>query len=124
MKIKVIIHDAEEGGYWAEIPALPGCFTQAETWQELIKNIYEAIECHLLAIEEENNKIIEDSNQVIGIAIETELNKTDEQIEEIRRQLLNKGIDEDIVHLVGTIPIRDIDYKKDIQLAISERHKY
>lgn len=51
MKIKVIIHDAEEGGYWAEIPALPGCFTQAETWQELITNIYEAIECHLLAMQ-------------------------------------------------------------------------
>jgi predicted RNase H-like HicB family nuclease len=69
MKIKVIIHDAEEGGYWAEIPALPGCFTQADTWQELLTNIYEAIECHLLAMEEENNKIIEDSNQVIEIAI-------------------------------------------------------
>jgi len=50
MKIKVIIHDAEEGGYWAEIPALLGCFTQADTWQELIQNIYEAIECHLLAM--------------------------------------------------------------------------
>jgi predicted RNase H-like HicB family nuclease len=50
VKIKVIIHDAEEGGYWAEIPALPGCFTQADTWQELIKNIYEAIKCHLLAM--------------------------------------------------------------------------
>jgi predicted RNase H-like HicB family nuclease len=33
-------------------------FTQADTWQELIKNIYEAIECHLLAIEEENKKNI------------------------------------------------------------------
>jgi predicted RNase H-like HicB family nuclease len=69
MKIKVIIHDAEEGGYWAEVPALPGCFTQADTWQELIKNIYEAIECHLLAMEEENSKILDDTNQVIEIAI-------------------------------------------------------
>jgi hypothetical protein len=58
------------------------------------------------------------------VSTEIGLNKTDEQIEEIRRQLLNKGIDEDIVDLVGTIPIRDIDYKKDIRLAISERHKY
>ena len=31
MKIQAIIHEAEEGGYWAEVPALPGCFTQAET---------------------------------------------------------------------------------------------
>ena len=44
MKLKVIIHQAEEGGLWAEIPALPGCVTQAETMEELIPNIYEAVE--------------------------------------------------------------------------------
>jgi len=44
MKLKVIIHTAEEGGLWAEVPALPGCVTQAETAEELITNIYEAIE--------------------------------------------------------------------------------
>jgi predicted RNase H-like HicB family nuclease len=44
MKLKVIIHAAEEGGLWAEIPALPGCLTQAETMEELIPNIYEAVE--------------------------------------------------------------------------------
>lgn len=47
MKIKVIVHQAEEGGYWAEVPAIPGCVTQGETWEELIKNIYEAIEACL-----------------------------------------------------------------------------
>jgi predicted RNase H-like HicB family nuclease len=44
MKLKVIIHQAEEGGYWAEVPAIPGCFTQGDTWDELIQNLYEAIE--------------------------------------------------------------------------------
>jgi predicted RNase H-like HicB family nuclease len=44
MKLKVIIHKAEEGGLWAEVPALPGCVTQAETREELLLNIYEAIE--------------------------------------------------------------------------------
>lgn len=44
MKLKVIIHEAEEGGPWAEIPALPGCVTQTETLEELIPNIYEAVE--------------------------------------------------------------------------------
>jgi predicted RNase H-like HicB family nuclease len=34
MKLKVIIHHAEEGGYWAEVPALPGCATQGETFEE------------------------------------------------------------------------------------------
>ncbi len=44
MKIKVIVHDAEEGGYWAEVPAIPGCATQGETFEELLRNLYEAIE--------------------------------------------------------------------------------
>lgn len=44
MKIKVVIHEAEEGGYWAEVPALPGCATQGETFEELLENLYEAIE--------------------------------------------------------------------------------
>ncbi len=44
MKLKAVIHEAEEGGYWAEIPAIPGCATQGETFEELLKNIYEAVE--------------------------------------------------------------------------------
>ena len=44
MKFKVIIHDAEEGGFWAEVPAIPGCATQGETFEELLQNLYEAID--------------------------------------------------------------------------------
>jgi predicted RNase H-like HicB family nuclease len=44
MKIKVVVHEAEEGGYWAEVPAIPGCATQGETIEELLKNAYEAVE--------------------------------------------------------------------------------
>ena len=48
MKIKVVVHDAEEGGFWAEVPAMPGCATQAETMDELLRNLHEAIEGCLL----------------------------------------------------------------------------
>jgi predicted RNase H-like HicB family nuclease len=44
MKIKVVVHEAEEGGYWAEVPALPGCASQGETFEELLKNVHEAVE--------------------------------------------------------------------------------
>lgn len=44
MKLKVVIHEAEEGGYWAEVPAIPGCATQGETFEELLQNLYEAVE--------------------------------------------------------------------------------
>ncbi len=44
MKIKVVIHEAQEGGYWAEVPSIPGCATQGETFEELLRNLYEAVE--------------------------------------------------------------------------------
>jgi len=47
MKLKVLIHKAEEGGFWGEVPALPGCFSQGETVPELLENLREAILCHL-----------------------------------------------------------------------------
>lgn len=52
MKIKVVIHEAEEGGFWAEVPAIPGCATQGETYEELLANLHEAIEgCLSLDVE-------------------------------------------------------------------------
>ncbi len=47
MKLKVVVHEAEEGGFWAEVPAIPGCATQGDTFEELLKNIYEAVEACL-----------------------------------------------------------------------------
>jgi predicted RNase H-like HicB family nuclease len=43
MKFKAIVHQAEEGGFWAEVPAIPGCATQGETMDELLANLKEAI---------------------------------------------------------------------------------
>lgn len=42
--LKVIVHEAEEGGYWAEVPSLPGCATQGDSLDELLLNIHEAVE--------------------------------------------------------------------------------
>ena len=47
MKLKVVIHEAEEGGYWAEVPAILGCATQSHTFEDLLRNLYEAIEACL-----------------------------------------------------------------------------
>ncbi len=44
MKLKAIIYPAEEGGYWAEVPALPGCITEGDTMEEIINNLQDAIE--------------------------------------------------------------------------------
>ncbi|MBN2312005.1 MAG: type II toxin-antitoxin system HicB family antitoxin [Candidatus Hydrogenedentes bacterium] len=44
MKVKAVIHEAKEGGYWAEVPAIPGCATQGETFEEVLHHICEAVE--------------------------------------------------------------------------------
>ena len=44
MKLKIIVHEAEEGGYWAEVPSIPGCATQGDSFEELLQNLYEAVE--------------------------------------------------------------------------------
>jgi predicted RNase H-like HicB family nuclease len=44
MRIKVVVHEAEEGGFWAEVPAIPGCATEGDTMDDLIRNLHEAIE--------------------------------------------------------------------------------
>ena len=49
MKVKIVVHEAEEGGYWAEVPAIPGCVSQGETMEDLLNNIRDAIEACLSA---------------------------------------------------------------------------
>lgn len=49
---KAIIHDSEEGGYWAEIPAIPGCVTQGDTMAELHANLQEALRGCLAVLNE------------------------------------------------------------------------
>jgi predicted RNase H-like HicB family nuclease len=49
MILRAIVHPAEEGGFWAEVPSLPGCMTEGETLEELRENLREAVEGWLQA---------------------------------------------------------------------------
>jgi len=51
MEYTVLVHQAEEGGFWAEVPELPGCLSQGETIEEALSNSREAIEAHLMALQ-------------------------------------------------------------------------
>ncbi len=44
MKLKVLVHPADEGGFWAEVPALPGCVSEGDSFEEVIANLREAAE--------------------------------------------------------------------------------
>ena len=66
MEYTIIMHPAEEGGYWVEVPALPGCLSQGETIEEALANIKEAIEAHLIAIKKEGKKTPKDQILVMS----------------------------------------------------------
>ena len=68
MHLKVLIHEAEEGGYWAEVPALKGCVSEGESYDETVSNIKEAIEGWL---ESQNDPDIIDSNCTIFYNIDS-----------------------------------------------------
>jgi predicted RNase H-like HicB family nuclease len=66
MEYTILIHQAEEGGYWAEVPVLPGCYSQGETIDETIKNVEEAIEAYIQALKEDNEPVPAEDNIIIG----------------------------------------------------------
>lgn len=67
MKIKAIVHQAEEGGYWAEVPALPGCITEGDTMEELENNLKDAIEGWLEVANDNHGE--EDNTQILEVAV-------------------------------------------------------
>ena len=67
MTIKAVVHPAEEGGFWAEVPALPGCFTQGESLEEIRENLKEAIAGWLEADEPTGEVAAED--QILELAV-------------------------------------------------------
>lgn len=67
MKLKVIVHEAEEGGYWAEVPVILGCATQGDTFEELLSNLYEAVE-FCLSVDLDQIEIAK-TDKVLEIAI-------------------------------------------------------
>jgi predicted RNase H-like HicB family nuclease len=67
MKLKVIVHEAEEGGFWAEVPGIPGCATQGETFDELLVNIYDAVDA-CLSVDLETIEL-KPTDRVLDIAV-------------------------------------------------------
>jgi predicted RNase H-like HicB family nuclease len=62
----ILIHPAEEGGFWVEVPILPGCFSQGESIEEAMKNVREAIELHIECLKEENEPIPVENDLIIS----------------------------------------------------------
>ena len=67
MKLKAVIHKAEEGGFLAEVPSLPGCSTQGETLEELTENLRDAITLWLDVGEDEIER--QSTDQILELAV-------------------------------------------------------
>jgi predicted RNase H-like HicB family nuclease len=69
MEYVVVVHKAEEGGYWAEVPALPGCASQGETFEETLANVSEAISLYVEVKAARGEAVAHDEEVFIGKVI-------------------------------------------------------
>ena len=67
-KFAVVVHAEPAGGYWGEVPALPGCYSQGETVDELLGNLREAI-AGVLVVMREEGRTVEENVQVVELAV-------------------------------------------------------
>lgn len=67
MKLRVVLEPAEEGGYTVYVPGLPGCISEGDTKEEALKNIREAIDLYLEAVEDDY--ILTEKSEQIEIAV-------------------------------------------------------
>jgi predicted RNase H-like HicB family nuclease len=66
MQYTVVVHSAEEGGYWVDVPSLPGCFSQGETIDEAMNNVREAIELHIQGLKDDGQEVPKEEGLGIG----------------------------------------------------------
>ena len=69
MRYSVVVHQAEEGGFWVEVPALPGCYSQGESVEETLENVREAIQLYLEALRDEGRDTPNDTDVVYQVSV-------------------------------------------------------
>ena len=69
MQYSVVVHQAEEGGFWVEVPALPGCYSQGESLEETLENVREAISLYLEVIRDQGQDTPQDADVVYQVSV-------------------------------------------------------
>lgn len=67
MKLRVVLEPSDEGGFTAIVPALPGCFSEGDTRDEVLANIQEAIQLYLEPVDDDS--AVSPDAEVIEIAV-------------------------------------------------------
>ena len=66
---QVVIYPGEDGYWIAECPSLPGCISQAETKQEVVRNIREAIEDYIAVLKEDGLPVPEEHFEALVLTV-------------------------------------------------------
>ena len=69
MEYTVIIHEAEEGGYWTEVPALPGAGSQGQTVDEALEMTKESIAMIIEALREDGKAVPVERDIIVKVAV-------------------------------------------------------
>ena len=70
MQYSVVVHEAEEGGFWVDVPALPGCYSQGESVQETLGNVKESIGLYLEVLKDEGKDAPRDDEVVFQVNVD------------------------------------------------------
>ena len=69
MEYSVVVHQAEEGGFWVEVPALPGCYSQGESVEDALQNVREAIALYLETLRDDGQDAPNDADVVYQVSV-------------------------------------------------------
>ena len=69
MQYSVVVHSAEEGGFWVDVPALLRYYSQGESVDESLQNVAEAIELYLEVLRDEGRDTPRDSEVVYQVEV-------------------------------------------------------
>ena len=69
MEFSVIVHQAEERGFWVEVRALPGCYSQGESVEDALRNVREAITLYLETLRDEGHDVPRDADVVYQVSV-------------------------------------------------------
>ena len=70
LKYTVVFEPSDEGGFVASVPALPGCMSQGETFEEAVKMIKDAISGYLAVLKDKGEEIPHESEEVVISKVE------------------------------------------------------
>ncbi len=66
---QVVIYPGEDGYWVAECPSLPGCISQGQSREEAIRNVKEAIEAYIVALQDDGLPVPEERFEILTVAV-------------------------------------------------------